>query len=383
MGYSSLASVKIWSPCHSGKRTHKIDSVAIHTMAGNLSVEECGNLFANSATQASSNYGVDSKGHIGVYVDEDNRAWCTSSNGVDQRAISIEVASINAHEPYECTPDAYQSLIRLLVDICQRNDISGLKWREDKSYAKSAAAGGSVSEQNMFVHRWFANKSCPGDYLYKRMGQIANDVNSRLANGESYGSGEFAGVNLHVDYQEFSPYIVTLNRDSKPNYKSFTTLNMLGALLEAGYRYTSSHRKTDTFDNPNLEAQVKEIDKLQLSYGLYTICRAKDVLQAKEEMYYFSFPIRRHPPAMGVWLVLETGNNKHTNNLLLNRYKQDLIRLGFKNKMGIICNRRMLDYIDWDTYQNDFYLWLVDHVDDVDEFDRLLDPEFFDTDGKG
>ena len=33
----------------------------------------------------------------------------------------------------------------------------------------------------MTVHRWFhSGKSCPGTYLYERMGKIADDVNKRL-----------------------------------------------------------------------------------------------------------------------------------------------------------------------------------------------------------
>ena len=64
MSNSPLVVYTKLSPNHSGKRTKKIDTITIHCMAGNCSVETCGNLFANSARQASSNYGIGTDGRI-------------------------------------------------------------------------------------------------------------------------------------------------------------------------------------------------------------------------------------------------------------------------------------------------------------------------------
>jgi N-acetyl-anhydromuramyl-L-alanine amidase AmpD len=146
-------------------------------MAGNLTVESCGAIFANSSNKASSNYGIGSDGRIALYVDEANRSWCTSSSSNDNRAITIEVANSIAADPWPVSDEAYASLINLLVDICQRNGIKKLLWQGDKSLI------GQVDKQNMTVHRWFAQKACPGDWLYNRHGQIAAEVNKRL-NGE-------------------------------------------------------------------------------------------------------------------------------------------------------------------------------------------------------
>lgn len=171
---SPLVSYTKLSPNHSGKRNHKIDTISIHCMAGNLTVESCGNLFAQSSRKASSNYGIGSDGRIALYVDEANRSWCTSSGANDNRAITIEVANTVAKDPWPVSDAAYESLIRLLVDICQRNGIERLLWKGDKSLV------GQVDKQNMTVHRWFAAKACPGDWLYNRHGQIAAEVNKRL-----------------------------------------------------------------------------------------------------------------------------------------------------------------------------------------------------------
>ena len=172
MTYSPLVSLIHLSPMNSGKRNHKIDTISIHCVAGDLSVEALGNLF--QTREASSNYGVDSSGRIGLYVDEENRSWCTSSASNDNRAITIEVANIEAKEPYRISDKAYKSLIELLVDICKRNNIPKLMWKADPSLI------GQVDKQNMTVHRWFANKSCPGTWLFQHHGQIADDVNTVL-----------------------------------------------------------------------------------------------------------------------------------------------------------------------------------------------------------
>ena len=178
MANSPLVSYTKLSPNHSGQRTHAIDTISVHCMAGNLSVETCGALFANSDREASSNYGIGSDGRIALYVNESNRSWCTSSKANDQRAVTIEVANTVAADPWPISDAAYKSLINLLVDICQRNGIKKLLWKGNKNLI------GQVDQQNMRVHRWFAAKACPGNWLYEHHGQIAEEVNKRLSGKE-------------------------------------------------------------------------------------------------------------------------------------------------------------------------------------------------------
>ena len=170
---SPLATVTVLSPNHSGQRTHEIDTITIHCVVGQCTAKRIGEIFLPESRQASSNYGIGYDGEIGLYVEEKNRSWCTSSRSNDQRAITIEVAS-DTTEPYAVTDKAYAALIDLVTDICKRNGIKELKWQGDKSLI------GQVDKQNMTVHRWFANKSCPGKYLYDRHPAIAAEVNKRL-----------------------------------------------------------------------------------------------------------------------------------------------------------------------------------------------------------
>lgn len=174
MSNSPLISYTRLSPNHSGRRNHVIDTISIHCMAGNASVETCGALFADPARKASSNYGIGSDGRIALYVDEANRSWCTSNAANDNRAITIEVANNGGAPDWPVSGKAYSALLDLLTDICRRNNIKELLWKGDKSLI------GQVDKQNMTVHRWFAAKACPGDYLYNRHGEIAAEVNRRL-----------------------------------------------------------------------------------------------------------------------------------------------------------------------------------------------------------
>ena len=178
MSNSPLVTYTKLSPNHSGRRNHVIDTVSIHCMAGNASVETCGALFADPSRKASSNYGIGSDGRIALYVDEANRSWCTSSASNDHRAITIEVANNGGAPDWPVSDKAYAALLDLLTDICRRNGIKKLLWRGDKSLI------GQVDKQNMTVHRWFAAKACPGDYLYNRHGEIAAEVNRRLEGEE-------------------------------------------------------------------------------------------------------------------------------------------------------------------------------------------------------
>ena len=166
------------SPNRTKNRNHAIDTITIHCVVGQLSVETIGDIFAPTSRKASCNYGVGTDGRIGMYVEEKDRSWCSSSAENDHRAITIEVAC-DLKAPYTVNSKAYNALIKLLVDICKRNNIKELKWKGDKSLI------GQVDKQNMTVHRWFSNTECPGDYLYSRQGQIAEEVNKQL-NGFPY-----------------------------------------------------------------------------------------------------------------------------------------------------------------------------------------------------
>ena len=148
---SPMVSYTKLSPNHSGQRTHSIDRITPHCVVGQCSVETLGRIFTPTSKQASCNYGIGLDGRVGMYVEEKNRSWCSSSNANDQRAVTIECAS-DSTEPYAFKDVVYKTL----------------------NYAPKA------DEMILTVHRWFANKSCPGNWMYARMGDLAEKVTAAL-----------------------------------------------------------------------------------------------------------------------------------------------------------------------------------------------------------
>ena len=175
---SPLVAYTKLSPNHSGQRMHSIDRITPHCVVGQCTAEGLGDWFAKSSTQTSSNYGIDKNGRVGLYVEEKNRSWCSSSNANDQRAVTIECAS-DTSEPYAFRDVVYQKLIVLCVDICKRNGKKKLLWLGNKD--KTLSYSPKSDEMVLTVHRWFANKSCPGNWMYARMGDLAMQVTAQLS----------------------------------------------------------------------------------------------------------------------------------------------------------------------------------------------------------
>jgi len=167
MSNSSLVNYTQFSPNCSKPRNHSIDKITIHHMAGNLTVEQCGGVFAPSSREASANYGIGTDGRVGLYVDEANRSWCSSNSANDNRAVTIEVANDEVGGDWHVSDTALAKLIDLCVDICQRNGIVRINYTGDKS-------------GNLTMHKWFAATTCPGPYLENKFPYIAEQVNARL-----------------------------------------------------------------------------------------------------------------------------------------------------------------------------------------------------------
>lgn len=169
MSNSSLVNYTKISP-NKSTRSGKISKITIHHMAGNLTVEQCGEVFAPSSRKASSNYGVGTDGRVGMYVPENYRSWATSSSANDNIAVTIEVAN-DGGANWHVSDKALQKTIELCADICKRNGIKKLNFTGDKN-------------GNLTMHKWFAATACPGPYLESKFGYIADEVNKILSGKE-------------------------------------------------------------------------------------------------------------------------------------------------------------------------------------------------------
>lgn len=265
MSNSSLICYSKISPNKTSPRKHKIDTITIHCMAGNISIESCGDIFYNIDRKASSNYGIGSDGRIAMYVEESDRSWCSSNADNDNRAITIEVANDGGAETgWHVSENAYNSLIKLLVDICQRNGIRELLWKGDKSLI------GQVDKQNMTVHRWFAPKACPGDYLYNMHGEIAKAVNSILngSNKKIQNGQEISDKPKHI-WDKFK----------RAGFSDVMTAAIMGNLYDESHFFSNNlqnsfekkFKKTDEQYTKEVNSKVYPEDKFSrdgAGYGL-------------------------------------------------------------------------------------------------------------------
>lgn len=238
MSNSSLVNHTKLSPNHSGKRTHTIDRITPHCVVGQCSVETLGNIFMTNG--ASCNYGIGNDGRVLLCVDEGNRSWCSSSNANDQRAITIECAS-DTYAPYAMNSKVYDKLIKLCADICKRNGKKKLLWFSDES--KTLNYSPKSDEMVLTVHRWFANKSCPGDWLYSRLGDLANKVNKLLGSNTTIESEEDT---MEAKLNDKNNFVWVIKKD-------LLLLKKLGVI-------TQGVDDNGSFGNGTLEA-IKQVQK--------------------------------------------------------------------------------------------------------------------------
>lgn len=171
MGNSSLASYTRISPNSNNPRNNKVLKITPHHQAGNLTLPQFGAIVANPAREMSSNYAIDSAGNIGLFCEEKNRSWCSSSPTNDHQAITVEIANDGGAPDWHVSDRAIDALIRLSVDICQRNGI--------KKVIYTGTTAGNLTRHNMF-----AATLCPGPYLQSKLPYIEATVNARLNSKE-------------------------------------------------------------------------------------------------------------------------------------------------------------------------------------------------------
>lgn len=229
MAYTNSSLVKYTglSPNHSGQRTHSIDRITPHCVVGQLTAEGICACFP-AGREASCNYCIGKDGKVGLCVEEKNRSWCSSSSENDQRAVTIECAS-DSTVPYAFNTAVYNALIELCVDICKRNGKNKLLWLGDKTKTLNYAP--KTGEMVLSVHRWFANKSCPGDWLYNRMGDLAETVTERLS-GVSGGSGTSTPPTSKTLYRVRKSW-----SDAKSQLGAFSNLANAKALVDKNTGY--------------------------------------------------------------------------------------------------------------------------------------------------
>lgn len=180
MTQSSLCTYRHITRNHSsGRGGSRVCKITPHYMAARWSGRQCADYFASTSRQASSNYCIGVGGDIAMSVDEDDRAWTSSSGWNDRQAITIECGNVD-NKTGEMTQQTWDSLVSLCADVCRRYGFR-LSYTGDRS--------GSLTE-----HRMFSSTDCPGAWLHARMGQLASEVNARLDGGTAAKSTPMAST---------------------------------------------------------------------------------------------------------------------------------------------------------------------------------------------
>lgn len=391
MGFtnSKLISATRISPNRTIGRQQPITKITPHHMAGKMSIEQFGDLVANPAREMSSNYAIGYDGRIILTCPEADRSWCSSSPWNDHRSVTIEVSNVGYGEPWTIPNAAYTSLIKLCVDICQRNGIRKLEFTGGK-------------EGSLTYHYMFNPTSCPGTWMKQHTGDLVSKVNAELAKNpsliqlqnytQSIGDSPENGIitssdyaltgtlmDVEPNYKDIKSYMVTLNGSAlSVDYEALRGIGVIGVMLNAGHLYDGSHMEVNHFVNPSLAEQVAAAKQANMPYAFYTTVRARNVQEANLELKWLRIYIQKYTPPLGVWLKLELSAAKSMNDMIIDRYKTLLTASGLKGKMGFYVTRSQLQAISWDKWQDDYLLWLIDPVKDISEIEQILTPKFFD-----
>ena len=371
----------------SSRNGEKISRITIHHAAGvNASFE--GLKGCIQTRECSFNYGVQSDGKIGMFVDEDYRAWTSSNGDNDRKAITIEVANSSGNPDWRISDAAYSTVLDLCEDICRRYNIPGLTYT------------GKLKDSNLTMHCWFASTGCPGPYLKSKFPDIAREVNRRLGTTSNLVYDNYTGENDSayyaaidgmfgysnaedlIDYDKLTPYIAYVPASvTKFDVKALKDCKVSGVLLYAGRLYDVVHmpKSITEYRNNNLAKQVKLCNDNNMPYGLLHNLQARNKDEARKECAALRRTVQLFPPELGVWLDLHLSASKTTNDEILDTYYAYLVKnAGLQNRLGIYCNKDMLSKISWETKHNQNYmLWLVDHISSTSEISGLLNPDFF------
>lgn len=175
MSNSGLVNVVGLSPFTNGKRTMTIDRITPHCIVGEFPVERLPQFFDDEGV--SCNYAIAKDGQVALIVDEDKNSWCSSNQGNDQRAVTIE-CSCDPYSPYKFNEDVFSKLISLTVDICQRNGMHKVVYIP--STREAIEYDPPVGECQITLHRFFANKACPGEWFVENIDHFVRECNWKL-----------------------------------------------------------------------------------------------------------------------------------------------------------------------------------------------------------
>lgn len=379
-GNSSLVSyVNRLSSGKKRQRTSNISRITIHTAKAIGDIHDLA-LLLNSSDR-SYNYGIDNDGVIGLFMDE--AAWTSSSDNNSNDKVSINIICMNETlEPnYKISESCYNSLIRLLEDVCRRNFIWKLTFTDHPK------------RDSVTLHRQFnKNSECPGKYVENHLHQILDEVNAildtevgvnfvqravRLAENQT----EALKAQSTVALKNIKPYVVQPSpTELNVNYIALKELGVIGVMLDAGQRFNAKHEKV-TYRTDNVYAQTLEVKASTLPHGYIYTTRAQSEADVKEEAYWLYFIISKYPPKLGIWLRCKFDVSDSIAQELVERWYRFFVEWGLKSKCGLYATSKQAKKIGWPKQCAYMPLWLEGQLtENVCPDEEILTPSFFKMD---
>ena len=232
-----------------------------------------------------------------------------------------------------------------------------------------------------------AGQVCDKDWAYKDYPKIirSNGLNKYDENFTYYTTSydsAIAGTSISpldiLNTDNITPYITTVNRNTKSlNVRELKDFGVVGIVIEAGRLFDDIHLRME-YRNPKLTQQLKVVEGAKIPYGLYADVCARNLNEAREELYELKFIVRAYPPNIGVWLRLHLTSSLTVNDSIIKLYKESLESWGFSGRIGIYATKSQIQKISWKSkWSKDMFLWLDDHLNSVDSLDELLTPSLF------
>jgi len=244
MSNSSLVNVRVPAdPSNYSSSAYRkpITNVTWHHMAGILTAEACGKIFARKGRGGSAHYGVGSDGKIGQYVDESCVAWHCGNWPNNQASVGIEISNSALGGNWPVGEAQFKLAVKLTADVMKRNGI------------KEAIVGKTLT-----WHSMYQKTVCPGDYLRSQMERAAAEINKILkptpTPAPSDGFLPAKGYWARYDRDERVNQLSKFMRKTFPSYTPAAALgpvygdNLWKSIKEFQRRAKSAGRYNDAID---------------------------------------------------------------------------------------------------------------------------------------
>lgn len=381
-GNSSLASYVNRTSSTNTDRTKPISCITVHIAKSTGSLEKLATMIKSSET--SYNYGIDSQGEIGIFVDEAYASTGTGDKDNDDRSVNIVCANSTLSPDYKISSKCYQSLIDLCEDICRRRFIFKLEYNKKKP------------EQGTFtLHKQFDSKvTCPGPYLTDKLDDLIKEINTRLntvnrqrvsvTSWQADSDSAALRAQSTVSLGAISPFIARLEHDaSNVNYDGLQKMGVVGILFHGGSYYDKDHSERPHQSDIHLYGQMQEYQKSKtlMPFAIEYTSRAQSVDEAKKECKAFYYILAKYRPKLGAWVrpQFDKSMKKDIASAIIDTYYESFVNWGFKSKCGIIATMKQAELIQWPMQANYMPLWLEGSLDEKlkDTVEEVLTPSYF------